>query len=531
MVLVYGTLTALWWRPPRFLLSTTTTTLSTRSAQLPSKSLAQGEKQSHPTIDAPRTFPKWGRTRQEEDTVGINLTDVLDFLLTSSQFAASSSGDDDQHTYTPLQDHIHDQLGRLPETLYLIDTRRGGGARLYMSQMHRDLQRSIAHDKLNHTERLMLQALQRLQRQDETADCRDSRWPHLCRLLLFQPDKDNGGFPFLAWFGDYTGCNRDNWPAATDPSEMSRSIPLFTVAAPLHDNDCAYTWPFPNYYHIKSLRPQTRDWDDVVLPFYRQQYGAWRDKIPRVLWRGSLTGRIDNATEAGQCPRWRMVHAVQHMEASVRERLLDVAVTQLPPRARPFAEEIEADLGPIVQNQDALKFLDFQKYQALLDIDGHSWSGRFASLLCFNSVVLKVDPTYVDYFYNKYSPDQEAEAIDEIYVLRPWKQYIPVKADFSNLQEQAEFALDPRNAATVERIIEQANDWCRHALIEPVVEGDMLDVWERYVQLLTVHDRHWPEQWRAARKKILSTESPLAMVELHRDDYPEFNNGAVFPNA
>ncbi len=41
---------------------------------------------------------------------------------------------------------------------------------------------------------------------------------------------------------------------------------------------------------------------------------------------------------------------------------------------------------------------DFMKYKAILDIDGNAWSARLGKLLCFYSVVIKVEPTYVGYW-------------------------------------------------------------------------------------------------------------------------------------
>jgi Glycosyl transferase family 90 len=490
LVGLYAAMGVLWERP-----AFSRNGSSTKQSALPEK------KKKEKT----RTFPKWGRTVQDEQRDGMALSDLLHFLFHSSQFAATTTTKDSSEPYRPLQDHGHDLLGRLPETLYVV----APGGRLYMSQMHRDLQQSIRDDKLNHTERLMLQALQRLHH--ETDSCAaHSAWPHLCQALAHS----GGGFPFLAWYGDYTGCNYENGPERPTP-DPPRSIPLFTVAADVH---CPYTWPWPNYYHIKSLLPTTNDWD-AVLALYAQQY-PWPDQIRRVGWRGSLTGNIGNATT--KCPRWNLLHAVQQ---SHRSDLWDVAITQVPPRARhQWQDAIAEDIGLPGGRDDLLKFLDFQRYRAILDIDGNSWSGRFGSLLCFNSVVLKVEPTYVDYFYHKYrNPNvlDEKEEEDK-YVLQPWKQYIPIRDDFSDLQQQAEFALDPANEATIQQIIRNAHDWCRHTMIESVV-------WDRYVQLLGVHDAQWPALWQEAQTDLMAAASPFQMVELFRADYPAFQNVAVFP--
>eukprot|EP00978_Attheya_sp_CCMP212_P020840 scaffold60199_cov103-Attheya_sp.AAC.1 len=65
-----------------------------------------------------------------------------------------------------------------------------------------------------------------------------------------------------------------------------------------------------------------------------------------------------------------------------------------------------------------IPFDDFQKYLAIVDVDGNSWSGRFSQLLCMNSVVLKVEPEFADYFMPE---------------LQPWVHYIPVHLNSTDL--------------------------------------------------------------------------------------------------
>jgi hypothetical protein len=52
-----------------------------------------------------------------------------------------------------------------------------------------------------------------------------------------------------------------------------------------------------------------------------------------------------------------------------------------------------------------------------------------------------VDPTYVSYW------DEEVE---------PWVHYIPVKADFSNLEETVRYVTNPANAEQIAWIIKNA---------------------------------------------------------------------------
>lgn len=134
---------------------------------------------------------------------------------------------------------------------------------------------------------------------------------------------------------------------------------------------------------------------------------------------------------------------------------------------------------------------------------------RPGALLCYNSVILKVDPTFVDYFYFKHNIDDEP-------ALQPWKHYIPVAADLSDLVERAAFVTDPANDGVLQTIVANANAWCRENMIRDRVTRDMLDIWERYVELL---DRgsgpHWVERlWRPAKEQIFAKDSRLDMILL-----------------
>jgi hypothetical protein len=478
-----------------------------------------------------RSFPKWGATAAEEDAIGFSLEPLFDFLFNSSIYNTGRKNG----RYRPILDRYWISS---PETLYMIEP----GGHLFTSNLHRNLQQvqrfKKIEKKLNNTERLMLHALQiiqeeqtqqRLLQNEEISTCTNSRWPALCRSLF---SNDGYGFPFLSWYGDYMGCNYHNW-ISYDDQEVS--IPLFTVAANVH---CNYTFPFPNYY--SHLMPTPEHWTPVMQS-YRQQY-AWDTKIPMVGWRGGISGTIYNATT--KCSRWNMVQTVRQIEAQrrhthpspVRASLFDVVITDVPPGASPFRSELEADVGHIDETVHAMQFLDFQKYRAILDVDGNSWSGRFGSLMCFNSIILKVEPTYVDYFYYKYTNpnisthhhhhrhDPSPPTSRYTTTLQPWIHYIPIREDFSDLEQHAEFVLDPQNEDIVLEIVQNANEWCRYNMIDTSFAADMLNVWDRYVQLLNTHNPHWDtDTWQSTKLKLLDTTSPWDMIQLSYRDYPRAN--------
>ena len=112
---------------------------------------------------------------------------------------------------------------------------------------------------------------------------------------------------------------------------------------------------------------------------------------------------------------------------------------------------------------------DSQNYRAILDMDGASWSSRFGSLLCFESVVLKYDPQNVDYFHDE---------------LKPFVHYIPV-ANTSDLLEKARFVNDDENTEYIQSIIRNANEWCQQRLRYDAIEADMTAILHDYVQYQT----------------------------------------------
>ncbi len=312
-----------------------------------------------------RPFPKWGSSITEELEIGISFPPILSFIQTSCPYKEVELL---KHYYRSTLDHGLDsktQTPAIPETLYMIkpSTHENVAATLpprpvlHSSNLHR-LRHGVAvakanvtlgrKHKVNQTERFMLHALQILhqdvitaianRQQDDDDVCQYSRWTFLCRNLYpslksystgsastQHNDTLIGGFPFLAWYGDFTGCNHHNWRqlAQGDHSEPitwkalykrgaeNVSIPLFTVAA--HAEDCNYAFPFPNYFQTSDILQHSNgrhtDWDNA-LEHDRPEY-SWSQKLSKIVWRGSLTGRIDD--NVTKCPRWNMVETIHCM--------------------------------------------------------------------------------------------------------------------------------------------------------------------------------------------------------------------------
>ena len=177
--------------------------------------------------------------------------------------------------------------------------------------------------------------------------------------------------------------------------------------------------------------------------------------------------------------------------------MFDIGLTNIPEFLKEQMEIDSSIVGGLVKGISSMN--DFQKYVAVLDMDGNSWSSRFGTMVCYNSVAIKVEPAYADYW---------------IYDLVPWKHYVPIKNDLSDLIENIEFVLDPANEAIIQEIILHANHWCSERFTQVGLISDMLDIWETYVNLMDRADPDWPSIWDAKKAEIFSTSSSVSKIQM-----------------
>jgi hypothetical protein len=159
-----------------------------------------------------------------------------------------------------------------------------------------------------------------------------------------------GDFPLIYDTGDYPWCGDD-------------LVPVFRLNA-IKSTKCMHSWPvlsltyFNEASNIQLLESPYR-WDKIMAQW--DQIYPWTSKLPMVVWRGRATGYT---YENGERPRQKLIEYVKDY---------------------PDLMDIQVSTKSNVIDQD-----DFQRYMAILDIDGNAWSARFAKLLCYNSVVIKV---------------------------------------------------------------------------------------------------------------------------------------------
>lgn len=149
---------------------------------------------------------------------------------------------------------------------------------------------------------------------------------------------------------------------------------------------------------------------------------SWKERSPVVFWRGTTTG-VRSGTSWNSIPRLNLCELSNQVEC---RSLFDVGVSSLAQVSKSEAQEIVS--AGYVRNFIPLSSSNQYKYQ--IDIDGNTnaWSALFQKLLS-GSTVLKVA-----------SPDNFRQwYYDE---LIPWKNFVPVKPDMSDLIEKVYWLLD-----------------------------------------------------------------------------------------
>lgn len=159
----------------------------------------------------------------------------------------------------------------------------------------------------------------------------------------------------------------------------------------------------------------------------------WHSKLRKAIWRGGTTGmyKCNSPNDWQNSPRGKLVMAsLQHPE------LIDAKFTRLVATQSSLCDEA---LRNSSINANWMKPQDMQLYAAVIDVDGHGYSGRFPELLAMNSPVIKQVGIY--------------DLV--LHLVQPYVHYVPLAADLSNLTESVQWVLDHPEESR--RMVEAAN--------------------------------------------------------------------------
>ncbi len=280
-------------------------------------------------------------------------------------------------------------------------------------------------------------------------------------------------------------------------------FPRFTWCTLWENETHCPVFPIPTYTLFQAQPDQTPD-QHVFHATLKQKY-PWSTKLRQAVWRGAATGYAPNG--------WASLPRAQFVNYSLRyPDLFDAAFVDSAQFHSLYPEE-HFKLRNFSRFADRIEMNDYQKYRAVVDIDGNSWSTRFGQLLCMNTVVIKVRvcfyPTFdtavrflfcaadstVGFLYLisvlQVYPRNKNYFFDQ---LQPWQHYIPVKNDLSDLIDAARFADSDKNKRKVQQIIYRANEFCRTTLTRRRMGEDTYWMIQQYIQLLGDNATRW-RQW------------------------------------
>ncbi|KAJ3242835.1 capsule-associated protein CAP1 [Chytriomyces hyalinus] len=202
---------------------------------------------------------------------------------------------------------------------------------------------------------------------------------------------------------------------------INGNAPVFSQAK----LDCFSDVAIPLSYHISIAANRVSD----TVP--------WEHKKPVLFWRGSTTGGNYRTGSPWQLyGRTRLMDWEKKWAAKFPDSTFDAAY-EAPPLEKGlnvdvgfsgFAQTDEQSAALINATYGIKGSVNFEKtkqFKYLLVLDGNTWPSRLQSYLQTNSVIL-YNGIFTDFFN---------------WNLVPWVHYVPVKLDFSDLEERLEWLM------------------------------------------------------------------------------------------
>lgn len=192
-----------------------------------------------------------------------------------------------------------------------------------------------------------------------------------------------------------------------DGLQRPTSIPLLAFAANKNLVPTKQVILIPDYTAIQGYKKTFKQIDKQAAKY------PWKNRIPKIFWRGATTGATKHITSIDQFARGKFLQQAKQFS------FVDAGFTSY-----------TKDLTPALKNELYLSFpkqknippQDAIAYRYLLDIDGNSCSySRMAWILYSKSLLLKQASDNVQWYYDR---------------LQPFVNYVPLNNDFSDLEQK-----------------------------------------------------------------------------------------------
>ncbi len=191
------------------------------------------------------------------------------------------------------------------------------------------------------------------------------------------------------------------------------TAPVLAFAKHVDANNCVLIPDFEGLQGYEERESLHKD--------FLQSY-PWDQKTKKVFWRGVTTGGMNELDTWFKLPRALLV-----LESFNHPNVIDAKFTQVcqcsPSAFQSELEEILESKNLLGANEPISKHLE---YRYLVDIDGNSCTySRCYWILLSNSMLFKPDSKNIQWYYGG---------------LIPYVNYLPLKADLSDIVEKIEWA-------------------------------------------------------------------------------------------
>ncbi|KAL7526127.1 hypothetical protein ACHAXR_001330 [Thalassiosira sp. AJA248-18] len=288
----------------------------------------------------------------------------------------------------------------------------------------------------------------------------------------------DAGFPILVKHDDSNGCypatHRDKYgfPRLTwsIPANETRHLEQIQQKMDEPSSWCSAIG-MPSYKTWKDLNHGDQRMPNIQSNSNDALY-PWNAKKNKAVWRGSTTC---NKGMYGHLPLREIPRSKLVKSSLERPDLIDAGFHKLVGKY----EDRTFNKKNRVMLKDPIPLDDMMKYKAILDIDGNNWSARFSTLLCTNSVIIKIIPDFVEQYYHE---------------LEPNKHYIPASLD--NLTKVVEYVLGEGNDVEMRGIVKNANKWCQRSRSKESLAAKAMLALNQYQYALEGYDGgHWVDEW------------------------------------
>ena len=207
------------------------------------------------------------------------------------------------------------------------------------------------------------------------------------------------------------------------------------------------------------------------LKFIPQADIPWKDKKNVAIFRGALTGKnrdgfSDGITGTAK-EKCLMMHRCKLVYNTFDSPIVDAYLTPPPP-----SNILPEKIGKVRLTGPKSSFAEMLQYKVIIMLEGNDVSSGFKWALYSNSVVMTQAP-----------PTKSSWLMEEI--LEPWKHYIPLNHDLSDVEEKMQWVIDHDNEA--QAIAKQGALWMKDLLYHPDSQKDEEAIFEEILRRYQAH--------------------------------------------